>query len=225
MLILAWVTEILSGTAGLRSVLPKAGLAVTVTGPGMMAAAGSAELVGTDRAERGDAADEAGVVEPGIRVVDVCGVVGVENASDADVDSAGAAAGDAPVGPAVELTVTVAGAAEVPEAVHPATSKTKAAAAANPTDVVRALRLISICTILVDQLLHHPNCRRGGNGADRHTAPRRNGRIIPAAGMLVDPHPKRGTPRGPAAPDASPIRMAERLDRVLNRMRIAGYER
>ena len=144
MLILAWVTEILSGTAGLRSVLPKAGLAVTVTGPGMMAAAGSAELVGTDRAERGDAADESGVVEPGIRVVDVCGVVGVEDALDADADSAGATAGDTAVGPAVELTVTVAGAAEVPEAVHPATSKPKAAAAANPTDVVRALRLISI---------------------------------------------------------------------------------
>ncbi len=146
-LILAWVTEILSGTAGLRSVLPKAGLAVTVTGPGMMAAAGSAELVGTDRAERGDAAGEAGMVEPGIRVVDVCGVVGVEDASDADADSAGAAAGDAPVGPAVELTVTVAGTAEVPEALHPATSKPKAAA--NPTDVARALRLISICTILI----------------------------------------------------------------------------
>ncbi len=148
MLILAWVTEMLSGTAGLRSVLPKAGLAVTVTGPGMMAvSAGSAELVGTDRAERGDAADESGVVEPGIRVVDVCGVVGVEDALDADADSAGAAAGDDPVGPAVELTVTVAGAAEVPEAVHPATSKPKAAA--NPTDVVRAVRLISICTILL----------------------------------------------------------------------------
>ncbi len=148
--ILAWVTEIFSGTAGLRSVLPKAGLAVTVTGPGMMAVlAGSAELVGTDRAERGDAAGEAGVVEPGIRVVDACGVVGVEDALDADVDSAGATAGDTAVGPAVELTVTVAGAAEVPEAVHPATSKPKAAAAANPTDVVRAVRLISIWTILI----------------------------------------------------------------------------
>ncbi len=150
-LILAWVTEILSGTAGLRSVLPKAGLAVTVTGPAMMAvSAGSAELVGTGRAERGDAADESGVVEPGIRVVDACGmvdacgVVGVEEALDADADSVGAAAGDTPVGPAVELTVTVAGAAEVPEAVHPATSKPKAAAAANPTDVVQAVRLISI---------------------------------------------------------------------------------
>ena len=151
-LILAWVTEILSGTAGLRSVLPKGGLAVTVTGPAMMAAsAGSAELVGTDRAER----DAAGAVEPGIRVVDACGMVdacGVvdgEEALDADTDSAGAAAGDTPVGPAVELTVTAAGTAEVPEAVHPATSKPKAAAAANPTDVVRAVRLISICTILI----------------------------------------------------------------------------
>lgn len=46
--------------------------------------------------------------------------------------------------PAVELTVTAAGAAEVPEAVHPATSKPKAAAAASPTDVVGAVRLISI---------------------------------------------------------------------------------
>jgi len=144
-LILAWVTEILSGTAGLRSVLPKGGLAVTVTGPAMMAvSAGSAELVGTGRGERGDAADESGVVEPGIWVVEACGVVAVDDVSDADVDCAGAAAGDAAVGPAVELTVTVAGAAEVPEAVHPATSKTKAAAAANPTDVVRAVRLISI---------------------------------------------------------------------------------
>jgi len=93
-LILAWVTEILSGTAGLRSVLPKAGLAVTVTGPAMMAVlAGSAELIGTDRAERGDAAGDSGVVEPGIRVVDVFGVVGVEAALDADADSAGTAAG------------------------------------------------------------------------------------------------------------------------------------
>ena len=142
-LILAWVTEILSGTAGLRSVLPKAGLAVTVTGPAMMAvSAGSAELVGTDRAER-DAAGDAGVVDP-CGMVDACGVVAGEEASDADTDSAGAATGDTPVGPAVELTVTAAGAAEVPEAVHPATSKTKAAAAANPTDVVQAVRLISI---------------------------------------------------------------------------------
>ncbi len=148
-LILAWVTEILSGTAGLRSVLPKAGLAVTVTGPAMMAvSAGSAELVGTDRAER-DAAGDAGVVDPcgmveACGMVDACGVVAGEEASDADTDSAGAATGDTPVGPAVELTVTAAGAAEVPEAVHPATSKTKAAAAANPTDVVQAVRLISI---------------------------------------------------------------------------------
>jgi len=142
-LILAWVTEILNGTAGLRSVLPKAGLAVTVTGPATMAAAaGSAELVGPGRGERGGAADESGVVEPGIRVVDACGMVGVDDALDADVDCAGAAAGDAPVGPAVELTVPVTGAAEVPEAVHPATNKPKAAA--NPTDVVQALRLISI---------------------------------------------------------------------------------
>lgn len=153
-LILAWVTEILSGTAGLRSVLPKAGLAVTVTGPAMMAvSAGSAELVGTGRAER-DAAGDAGVVDPcgmveACGMVDACGVVAGEEALDADTDSAGAAAGDTPVGPAVELTVTAAGAAEVPEAVHPATSKPKAAAAANPTDVVRAVRLISICTILI----------------------------------------------------------------------------
>jgi len=149
-LILAWVTEILSGTAGLRSVLPKGGLAVTVTGPAMMAVlARSAELVGTGRGERGDAAGESGVVDPcgmveACGMVDACGVVGVEEALDADTDSAGAAAGDAPVGPAVELTVAVAGAAEVPEAVHPATSKPKAAAAANPTDVVQAVRLISI---------------------------------------------------------------------------------
>jgi len=124
-LILAWVTEILSGTAGLRSVLPKGGLAVTVTGPAMMAVlAGSAELVGTGRGERGDAAGESGVVDP-CGMVEACGMVDGEEALDADTDSAGAAAGDTPVGPAVELTVTVAGAAEVPEAVHPATSKPK----------------------------------------------------------------------------------------------------
>jgi len=172
-LILAWLTEILSGTAGLRSVLPKAGLAVTVTGPAMMAvSAGSAELVGTDRAER-DAAGDAGVVEPGIWVVEACGVVAVDDVSDADVDSAGAAAGDTPVGPAVELTVTAAGAAEVPEAVHPATSKTKAAAAANPTDVVQAVRLISICTILIVVVVGGTGRRRTALWRER---PRRPGR-------------------------------------------------
>jgi hypothetical protein len=185
-LILAWVTEILSGTAGLRSVLPKAGLAVTVTGPAMMAvSAGSAELVGTGRAER-DAAGDAGVVDPcgmveACGMVDACGVVAGEEALDADTDSAGAAAGDTPVGPAVELTVTAAGAAEVPEAVHPATSKPKAAAAANPTDVVRAVRLISICTILIVVVVER------GAGVPRYGG---NGRGVPAAGVLVDPYPK-----------------------------------
>lgn len=144
-LILAWVTEIFSGTAGLRSVLPKTGLAVTVTGPGTIAVSvGSAELAGTERAELDDAAGEAGVLESGIGVVDGCGVAAVGDALDADTDCAGGAAGDAPVGPAVELTVTVAGAPEVPEAVHPPTSKLKAAAAANHTDVARAVRVIRI---------------------------------------------------------------------------------
>ncbi len=73
-LILAWVTEILSGTAGLRSVLPKGGLAVTVTGPAMMAVSGgSAELVGTDRAEpkAAAAANPTGDVVRAVRLISI----------------------------------------------------------------------------------------------------------------------------------------------------------
>ncbi len=147
-LILAWLTQILSGTAGLRSVLPKAGLAVTVTGPAVMAVlVGSAGLVGTGRGERDGAADETRV-EPGIGLVEACGLVGVDDALDADVDCVATAAGDAPVGPAVELTVTVAG-AELFEVVHPDTAiaaRTTAAAA----DVFQAVRLITcIGTVLI----------------------------------------------------------------------------